>query len=272
MPTNVAGWEKFALIGALRPQHHEACADRVHTPPARRVLPLVAMQLAGQIACRRLNRLRQRSGRRMKTNYVLVDYENVQPKDFGLLRDGPFRVKLFLGPNQSKIPVSLAAALQALGGSAEYVPLEASGANALDFHIAYYIGVLSTHEPSAFFHIISKDAGFDPLIKHLKGKGVFARRSTCIAEMPVFRPAIPEDQDAQVEAVIENLSKRKAAKPRTQKSLLTTINARFKNELTEQQLLSLFTTLCKRGLVQVDGTKVSYSLPRPCASATVGRD
>jgi len=53
-----------------------------------------------------------------RTNYVLVDFENVQPKDIGLLKDGPFSVKVFLGPNQSKIPVALAAALQSLGESA----------------------------------------------------------------------------------------------------------------------------------------------------------
>jgi hypothetical protein len=53
-----------------------------------------------------------------RTNFVLVDFENVQPKDIGLLKDGPFKVKVFLGPNQSKIPVSLAAALQSLGESA----------------------------------------------------------------------------------------------------------------------------------------------------------
>jgi len=197
----------------------------------------------------------------MKTNYVLVDYENVQPKDLALLKDGPFRVKVFLGPNQSKIPVSLAAALQVLGSNAEYVTLETVGMNALDFHIAYYIGTLSAHEPSAFFHIISKDTGFDPLIKHLKGKGVFAHRSECISEMPFFKPAIPADHDVQVTAVIENLVKRKAAKPRTQKSLLATVNSLFNNELTEQQLSALFASLCKRGVVKLDGEKVMYSLP-----------
>ena len=77
-----------------------------------------------------------------RPNIVLVDFENVQPKDIGLLKGGPFKVKVFLGPNQSKIPVSLAAALQSLGDSAEYIILEAAGTNALDFHIAYYIGVL----------------------------------------------------------------------------------------------------------------------------------
>lgn len=75
-----------------------------------------------------------------KTNYVLIDYENVQPKDLGLLRDGPFKVKIFLGKHQDKIPVSLATALQALGSDAEYIALDYSGKNALDFHIAYYLG------------------------------------------------------------------------------------------------------------------------------------
>ena len=55
----------------------------------------------------------------MRTNFVLVDYENVQPKDLSLLKDGPFNVKIFLGPNQSKIPVTLASALQPLGNSVE---------------------------------------------------------------------------------------------------------------------------------------------------------
>jgi hypothetical protein len=44
----------------------------------------------------------------MRTNIILVDFENVQPKDIGLLRGGPFMVKVFLGPNQSKVPVTLA--------------------------------------------------------------------------------------------------------------------------------------------------------------------
>ena len=42
----------------------------------------------------------------MRTNFVLVDFENVQPKDLVLLKDGPFKVKIFLGPNQSKVPAS----------------------------------------------------------------------------------------------------------------------------------------------------------------------
>lgn len=196
-----------------------------------------------------------------RTNFVLVDFENVQPKDIGLLKDGPFKVKVFLGPNQSKIPVALAASLQSLGERAEYIVLETAGNNALDFHIAYHIGALSAIEPAAFFHIISKDSGFDPLLKYLKGKKIFAHRSTCIADIPYFKPVLPAAPEEQVEAVVADLVRRKASKPRTQKTLLSTLHALFKKELSEQQLAALFAALCKRGVVKVDGTKVSYELP-----------
>ena len=152
-----------------------------------------------------------------RTNFVLVDFENVQPKDIGLLKDGPFKVKVFLGPNQSKISVSLAAALQSLGDNAEYLVLETAGNNALDFHISYYIGALSATDPTAFFHVISKDTGFDSLLKYLKGKKIFAQRSVCIADIPYFKPVLPAAPEAQVEVVIADLLRRKASKPRTKK-------------------------------------------------------
>ena len=131
---------------------------------------------------------------------------------------------MFLGPNQSKVPVSLAAALQSLGSSAEYVILETPGANARDFHIAYYVGALA-------------------------------------CEIPCLKPPLPTAMDAQIEAVVTDLVRRKASKPRTQKTLLSTLNALFKKELSEGQLTQLFAALRDRGIVRVEGAKVSYALP-----------
>jgi hypothetical protein len=196
-----------------------------------------------------------------RTNYVLIDYENVQPTDLAMLREGPFRVKVFLGANQAKIPVALAATLQGLGSNAEYVLLDSSGANALDFHIAYYLGVLSAQDRTAFFHVISKDTGFDPLLRHLKANGVLAQRSASIAAIPYFKPVLPSTSEAQIDVVVAHLVKMKAAKPRAEKTLLGTLHALFKKELSEPQLVALFGLLCKRGIVKVDGTKVSYELP-----------
>jgi hypothetical protein len=94
--------------------------------------------------------------------HVLIDYENVQAADLAFLRGGSFKVKVFLGPHQSKVPIGLATELQALGRDAEYIVLKTAGKNALDFHIAHYVGLLSAQEPLAFFHIISRIQGSTP--------------------------------------------------------------------------------------------------------------
>lgn len=217
----------------------------------------------------------------MKINYVLIDYENVQVKSLALLKDEQFRVRVFLGPNNTRLPVELVLAMQELGERAEYIVLETSGRNALDFHIAYYLGVLASIESSGFFHIISKDTGFDPLIQHLKSQKVFAARSASIEEMPCFAAPPPATQqpniqiiqqksnttqskptmDELVEIAVDDLSKRKASKPRTPKTLLSTIHARCGKDIPSSDIDVVYKTLIKQGYVKVEGAKVTYALP-----------
>jgi hypothetical protein len=42
----------------------------------------------------------------------------------------------------------------------------------------------------AYFHIVSKDTGFDPLIQHLKAKKILASRSKDVTEIPIVKAAI----------------------------------------------------------------------------------
>ena len=95
----------------------------------------------------------------MKTNYVLIDYENVQPDDIDTLQHEHVRVIVFVGPHQTKIAFEKAAALQRMGANAQYVRLSGGGSNALDFHVAYYLGQLTAKDPTAYFHVISKAPG-----------------------------------------------------------------------------------------------------------------
>lgn len=125
----------------------------------------------------------------MKSNFVMVDFENVQPRNMGLLRGGPFKIKVFLGASQGKISLEMAQALQTFGEDAEYIQVVGNAKDALDFHIAYYIGRLSVENPGASFSIISKDTGFDPLIKHLKSKDIECKRSASIADIPHIKSA-----------------------------------------------------------------------------------
>lgn len=83
----------------------------------------------------------------------------------------------------------------------------------LDFHIAYYLGQLALKEPEAFFHIVSRDAGFDPLIQHLKAHKILACRSV-VSEIPILKTAAPKTLADRVSLVNEDLKRRKASKPR----------------------------------------------------------
>ena len=99
----------------------------------------------------------------MQTNYILIDFENVQPKNFEILKSYSFKIFIFVGANQTKVPFDLATAMQDFGEDAQYVKISGNGKNSLDFHIAYYIGQLSLKDPKGNYYIISKDTGFDPL-------------------------------------------------------------------------------------------------------------
>jgi hypothetical protein len=123
----------------------------------------------------------------VRTNYILIDYENVQPKSLALLNGVAFKVLVFVGASQAKISLDMAKSLQALGDKAEYVQIAGNGSNALDFHIAFTIGELAAKEPEAYFHIISKDTGFDPLLQYLGGRKIRALRSKDIADIPLLQ-------------------------------------------------------------------------------------
>lgn len=197
----------------------------------------------------------------MKTNYVLIDYENVQPDDIDALQHEHVRVIVFVGPHQTKIAFEKADALQRMGANAEYVRLSGGGPNALDFHIAYYLGQLTTKDRTAYFHIISKDTGFDPLVKHLKERKLRACRVQTIGEIPILKPVDPKSSPDRVALIVADLQKRGAARPRTVTTLSSTISATFQKKLTAQEVSSLVSELKKKGLIKVEGTKVTYNLP-----------
>jgi PIN domain len=194
-------------------------------------------------------------------NYVLIDYENVRPKNLELLLEHPFKVFVFVGANQVKIPFDLAAAMQNLGDSAKYIKISGNGQNALDFHIAFYVGQLASQETEAYFHIISKDTGFDPLIRHLKGRKIRVQREKDLAEIPVLRMSNETNNNEKIESIIKNLRGRGHSRPRKIKTLANTINSLFTNKLEQSELKTLVDELEKRKFIVVTKDNVSYRIP-----------
>jgi len=218
----------------------------------------------------------------MPTNYVLVDFENVQPDSLAALATGQFRVKVFVGASQAKgrISFELVHSMQALGANAEYVKIARTGKNAVDMHIAYYVGRLLEKEPSAVVHIVSRDTDFDPLIEYLHAKGSACKRVKSIAEIPKHvaaraampaakavkhTPHVPSPRRPHAEKlapIIKHLHSL-SGKPGTSKKLSQTIANYFKQhggELPDKIVALLIDELVRLKYVSQANGKVSYHL------------
>lgn len=222
------------------------------------------------------------------TSYILVDFENVQPKELAALRGGAFKVMVFVGPAQTSVKVDLAEQLHAFAppGLSPYVRVKTRGPNALDMHIAYYIGRIAERDRSASFHIVSKDRDYDSLMKHLSEQGIECHRTHSIAEVkgamtpvPVARAATPKapakprtktvlpaaksaskaTAPDRVGDVVENLRKRAAARPSTLSALKSTIKSLFrKTPIADGEVDRIADELKRRGVVAIKDEKVTY--------------
>ena len=75
----------------------------------------------------------------MRINYVLIDLENVQPASLAGLDTEFFKVLIFVGASQTKIPFELASAAQKLGIRATYIKISGNGSNALDETVRNFV-------------------------------------------------------------------------------------------------------------------------------------
>ncbi|MFZ2308193.1 MAG: PIN domain-containing protein [Rhodoferax sp.] len=110
----------------------------------------------------------------MKELHVLLDYENVQPSLEALAKLAPgfTDVWLFHGPHQAKQAQAYAAGHERV----TLVPRSGRGPNALDFHVAFYLGYVAAKHPSAELVVVANDRGYDPMLAHARMLEFRARR------------------------------------------------------------------------------------------------
>ncbi len=197
----------------------------------------------------------------MKTNHVLIDYENVQPEVTEALAQPIFKVWVFVGAQQHKVKYDLIELLQTKRDDAQCIKITATARNALDFHMAYYVGQLATEQPDSYFHLIAKDAGMDPLVEHLQGRGLNVARWEDVFDIPIVkrRPDAPDDDRLSI--IMEYLIRRGAQRPATTKTLLGSVASLFNPKLVDEDAAALIDQLRLNGVFDVVGTKVRYGLP-----------
>jgi PIN domain len=195
----------------------------------------------------------------VRINFVLIDSENVKPEFIEKLKHEHFRVVIFVGANLKRLDFAIVNALQSLGSNGSYVQISGHGPSALDFHIAYYIGKLAAAHPDAYFHIISKDKGFDPLIMHLQDQRIPCSRSASILEIPLLRASaklLPPNQLAS-DFYKKRIASTKA-RPATVMSLQSAIHSHFHKVLSAEEVAEVLRALTAAGHVVINGKKVTY--------------
>ena len=190
---------------------------------------------------------------------LLIDYENVQQVNISEIDRESYNVKIFVGASQNKIPFDLVAAAQAFGENIEWIKLDAHGKNALDFHIAYFLGKYSQTHPNQKFIVLSKDTGFDPLIRFLNKNGVACSRINSLLELHEDKKKdIPKDSG--VEKAIKNLKKINANKrPRTRKTLTKHVKSLLNTDVNSD-VQNVIDSLFMMGAVYEEGARVKYKI------------
>jgi PIN domain len=121
----------------------------------------------------------------MTLTHILVDFENVQPSatDISLVRGDSLRLCIFRGPGQMKYSADVAEAWQPLGENVSFIRCAKAGRNAVDMHIAFYLGELIAAQgggKEVRFVVVSRDTDFDPLLMHIRSQGFEATRVASI--------------------------------------------------------------------------------------------
>lgn len=233
----------------------------------------------------------------MAERVLLVDYENIGRIDLGAIPEG-IRVPFFFGASQRTVPTEFLKAALRLGERFVPIDIEGQGKNALDFHIAFYLGEYLARAPDTACVILSKDKGFDPLIRHLSRRGFAVRRANSMAEAlaarggpaaagrapsaarpgsrressrdeSVARESAPRDapqhdtarlggRSPQDEALQLLAGTQKARRPRKRKGLIAVLYSHFSKKVSESELEELVNELIARGRLSDSNGAITY--------------
>lgn len=194
-----------------------------------------------------------------RTNYIFVDFENTQVHDVRLISGKPVILLLVMGDKQKQLPIPLIKQLLAHADQVGLIEANCAGKNALDFVLSYHVGQWAKQDPTGYFHIVSKDKGFDPLITHLKQLKVSAARYDEFDQIPVFVDHQKTTVNDKILLLTERFSKPGVGRPAKREKLLAYINATFSRQLPESEVLGLVQDMQQRKLIAINGdNKVTY--------------
>lgn len=202
--------------------------------------------------------------------YVMVDYENVQPSITRFATRTETHFIIFVGHQQGRVNYEFASLLQPLGERAEYVKIHGTGSNALDFHIALFIGKIIQRDPSAAFVIMSNDKGYDPVISYLNANGTKIERQSASAAPENKKAKVSHlpyrkhtnKRESHIKRIIRALNAMSGHAPKDRKALEGLIKSTSECEggISNKELKRVIYLLTSRGLVNTHGKRFTYHI------------
>ena len=189
-----------------------------------------------------------------RTNYILIDCENVWESDLARVIGKPVRVFMIIGNRHKNLPTSLFQFAQDHPGQLTVIQTTVEGHNALDLVLTFELSQLVATDPDGYFHIISKDNVFKSVIRHLEGKQTLIARHASLAEIPVHKTT--EERVGRLQRELADASK---SRPSTRQKLENKISSMFAKSLPSDQITSIISSLEKSGILSFSETgKVIY--------------
>jgi hypothetical protein len=187
-----------------------------------------------------------------RTNYIFVDFENLQEEiDLDLIAGKAVKIFLVVGHRRKTLPSVLARKLHQYHDQVTWIESEGASRNALDLVLAYHVGVQAKTDPQGYFHILAQDRDYDALIKHLRTNGILASRDEAFGNIPALVVFKRFSLDERVKWVVGRFEKNNASRPKQKKSLLTTIHAFCRKELSDAEVQQILTAMVARKLIEL---------------------
>jgi hypothetical protein len=167
-----------------------------------------------------------------------------------------YRVLIFVGRSQNNIPFTIASEAQRLGERLQWVKIEGDGRNNLDFHLAFYLGRLSTKHAESKFLVLSKDKGFDPMIRHAVSVGMQCSRIESLTGVAAATPTIADPHFEKAFKVLSGTEKK--ARPRKRKTLEAQISSFFQKE-PENEIQRIVNVFFEQNLITETDNALTYN-------------
>jgi len=191
---------------------------------------------------------------------ILIDFENIQKLDLEPIDTPDTDIVVFVGKSQNKIPFHLVEKAQTMGNRSKWLKIAGDGKNNLDFHIAFELGRLSERsQKDIALIVLSKDSGYDSLIKYINDAGIQTKRIANLAELSDSKKLPPSSKFTDY--IVANLNKIDNQKrPRTRGTLKKHVESLLREKANAGEIDSIIEEMFIKGLLTQMNNRLKYTL------------